>query len=75
MYAHCQLLALPEVYLYTFIHNTQSKSLQDKYRKKCVTFLRGGSPKERPYDVSRGQYQYVTLPLVYEVKFGLHSGS
>ena len=33
---------------------------------KCVTFLRGeggGSPEERPYDVSRGQNRYVTLPL------------
>ena len=34
-------------------------------RKKCVTFLKGGggSPKKRPYDVSRGQNRYVTLPL------------
>ena len=34
-------------------------------RKKCVTFLRGGggSPEERPYDVSRGQNRHVTLPL------------
>ena len=34
-------------------------------RKKCVTFLRGGgggSPEKRPYDVSRGQNRYVTLP-------------
>ena len=32
-----------------------------------MTFLRGGggmSPEERPHDVSRGQNQYVTLPLV-----------
>ena len=35
-----------------------------QYRKKCVTFLRrgGGCPEERPYDVSRGQNRYVTLP-------------
>ena len=31
-------------------------------RKKCVTFLRGGGAKGRPYDVSRGQNRYVTLP-------------
>ena len=42
MYAHYQLLVLPQVYFYTFTHNTQSKSLQDKFRKKCVTFLRVG---------------------------------
>ena len=36
-------------------------------RKKCVTFLRGGGggfSEKRPYDVSRGQNRYVTLPLV-----------
>ena len=35
-----------------------------QYRKKRVTFLRGGgeSPEKRPYDVSRGQNRYVTLP-------------
>ena len=33
--------------------------------KKCVTFLNGGgggSPEERPYDVSCGQNRFVTLP-------------
>ena len=36
-------------------------------RKKSVTFLRGGGgclQKKRPYEVSRGQNRYVTLPLV-----------
>ena len=35
------------------------------YRKKCVTFLSGGggSPEERPHDISRRQNRYVTLPL------------
>ena len=35
-------------------------------RKKCVTFLRGwglgGSPEKRPYNFSRDQNRYVTLP-------------
>ena len=57
------------MYFYTFIHSTQSIVPQrlQQYRKKCVTFLSGegggvggGSPDERPYDVSRGQNRYVT---------------
>ena len=32
-------------------------------RKKCVMLLRGGSPEERPHDVSRGQNRYATLSL------------
>ena len=45
---------------------THACDIKINNRKKCVTFLRGGggSPQERPYDVSRGQNQYVTLPLV-----------
>ena len=44
------------------INNASGASAESK---KCVTFLRGGggSPEERPYDVSRGQNRYVTLPL------------
>ena len=42
-------------------------------RKKCATFLTGGggggAPEERPYDVSRGQNRYVTLPLSSEKVF------
>ena len=44
-------------------------------RKKCVTFLRGGgggSSEERPYDVSRGQNRYVTLPLYSKMLFTSH---
>ena len=68
MYAHYQLLASPQVYFYTFIHNTQSKSLQDKLSKKLRDVSNGGggggSPEERPYDVSCEQNRYVTLPLL-----------
>ena len=52
------------ILLYTTLN---LKACKINYRKKCVTFLRGvgvggGSPEERPYDVSRGQNRYVTLP-------------
>ena len=52
------------ILLYTALN---LKACKINYRKKCVTFLRGGgwgggSPEERPYDVSRGQNRYVTLP-------------
>ena len=42
--------------------NNASEASQS--RKKCVTFLMGGSPEKRPYDVSREQNRYVTLPLI-----------
>ena len=49
------------ILLYTTLN---FKACKINYRKKCVTFLRGGgSPEKRPYDVSRGQNRYVTLPL------------
>ena len=37
--------------------------------KMCVTFLRrgGGSAEERPYDFSRGQNRFVTLPLATRI--------
>ena len=31
--------------------------------KKVRDVSKGGSPEEHPYDVSRGQNRYVTLPL------------
>ena len=56
---------LPQVHFYTFIHNTQSLGLQDKLSKKVrdVSKGGGGSPEERPHDVSPRQNRYVTLPL------------
>ena len=44
---------------------TKKFVMQEK-NKKCVTFLMEGgggrSPQERPYDVSRGQNRFATLP-------------
>ena len=58
MYAYYQVLAQ---------HSILKAALGPwQNRKKCVTFLREGGgegfPGERPYDVSRGQNQFVTLP-------------
>ena len=44
------------ILLYTTLN---LKACKINYRKKCV----GVSPEERPYDVSRRQNRYVTLPL------------
>ena len=63
MYAHYQLLALPQVYLYTFIDLKVCKINIEKVRDVSKGGG-GGSPEERPYNVSRGQYRYVRLPLL-----------
>ena len=51
------------ILLYTTLSR---KACKINYRKNCVTFLRGGggSPEERPYDVSREQNRYVALSLI-----------
>ena len=70
LYAHYQVLPSPKfetLYLYAHSQVLPSPHGSRQSRKKCLTFLRwvgGGSPEERPYDVSRGQNRYVTLPLV-----------
>ena len=60
VYLHFRYVCI--LILYTTLNVKAGKI---NYRKKSMTFLRGGgSPKERRYDVSRGQNRYVTLPLV-----------
>ena len=64
MYVHYQLPALPQVYFYTFIYTTLNlKPCRMKEKVRDVSKGRG-APEERPYDVSRGQNRYMTLPLV-----------
>ena len=72
MYAHYQLLALPQVYLHTFIQHSILKPARSK-KVRNVSKGGGGCPEERPYDVSRGQNRYVTLPLVKKLKHNLVS--
>ena len=44
------------------INNATGVSAKSK-KVRDVSKGGGGSPEERPYDVSRGQNRYVTLPL------------
>ena len=64
---------LPQVYFYTFTHNTQSKSLQDKLSQKVRDVSkgggRGGSPEKRPHDVSPDKIDMCSFPN--PVEFGV----
>ena len=64
MYAHCQLLAFPQVCTFKLLYTTLNlKACQINHRKvRDVSKGDEGSPEERPYDVSRGRNRYVTLP-------------
>ena len=69
MYSDYQLLPqlCPKCTFILLYTTVKLKACKVNYRKKCATFLRGGgggSPEECPYDVSRGQNRYVTLPLL-----------
>ena len=64
-------MALPQVYFYTFTHTAlnlktctinDSGASSESKNGRDVSKGGGGSPEERPYDVSRGQNRYVTLP-------------
>ena len=72
LYAHYQVLALPQVYfilLYTAlnlkdftINNASGASAESKKVRDVSKGGGGGSPEERPHDVSRGKNRYETLP-------------